>query len=127
MRHRDLGEAGSAGSYERTDAEENVEQAQERHGSLFKDGDWMREDHSAGDADGVDVGGDGSEEAEQGDRDGDVHPEHALFGIVGVGHDTEEDEEETKDGGDERGGVGATGINEAEECQKNEGDAEGDG
>lgn len=75
----------------------------------------MREDHSAGDADGVDVGGDGSEEAEEGDSDGDVHPEHAFFGVVGVGHDAEEDEEEAKDGGNERSGVGAAGIDEAEE------------
>ncbi len=122
-----LGEAGTAGSDERTDAEENVDEAEERHGSLFEDGDRVREDHSAGEADGVDVGWDGSEEAEEGDGDRDMHPEHALFWVVGVGHDAEEDEEEAEDGGDERGGVGATGIDEAEECQKNESDAEGDG
>ena len=87
----------------------------------------MRENDSTGEADGVDVGGDGSEEAEESYGDGDVHPEHAFFGVVGVGHDAEEDEEDAEDGGDERGGVGAAGIDEAEECQKNEGDAEGDG
>ena len=87
----------------------------------------MREDHSAGDADGVNVGGDGSEETEEGDGDGDVHPEHALFGVVGVGHDTKEDEEQAEDGGDERSGVGASGVDEAKECQEDEGDAEGDG
>jgi len=87
----------------------------------------MREDDSPSEADGVDIGGDGSEEAEESDGDGDVHPEHALLWVVGVRHDAEEDEEEAEDGGDKRSGVGAAGIEEAEECQKNEGDAEGDG
>ena len=122
-----LGEAGTAGSDERTDAKENVEKAEERHGSLFEDGDWMREDHSAGDADGGDVGGDGSEETKKGDRDGDVHPEHALFRIVGVGHDAEKDEEQAKDAGDECGGVSAAGVEKAKECQKDKQDTEGDG
>ena len=87
----------------------------------------MREGHSAGNANGVDVGGDGSEETKESNGDGDMHPEHALLGVVGVGHNAEKDEEEAEDGRDERGGVGASGIDETEECQQNEGDAEGDG
>ena len=124
---RALGETGAPGGDEGTNAKENVDEAEEGHRSFFEDGDRMREGDSAGEADGVDIGRDGSEEAEEGDGDGDVHPEHALLWVVGVGHDAEEDEEEAEDGGDKRGGVGAAGIEEAEECQKNECNAEGDG
>jgi hypothetical protein len=121
------GESGTTGRDERTDAEEDIDKAEQRHGSLFENGDRVREDNSAGEANGVDVGGDGSEEGKQSDRDGDVHPEHALLWVVGVGHDAKEDEEQTEDCWDQRGGVGAAGIKEAEDCQKDEQDTEGDG
>ena len=122
-----LGKAGAAGGDEGSNAEEDVDEAEEGHGALLEDSDRVREDDSAGEADGVDIGWDGAEEGEESYGDGDVHPEHALLWVVGVGHDAEEDEEKTEDGRDKRGGVGATGIDEAEDCQKNEGDAEGDG
>src|SRR6266851_3096675 len=72
-------ETGEAGCDERADAEEDVEKAEERHGSLLEDGGGVRELDAAGEADGVDVGLDGSEEAEEGDGDRDVHPKHALL------------------------------------------------
>jgi hypothetical protein len=122
-----LAQAGAAGSDEGPDTEEDVDKAQERERTLLFDCGGMSEEGSAREADRVDVGGNGSEEGQQGDGDGDVHPEHALLRVIRIGHDAEEDKEEADAAGDERRGMDATRGDEADDTEQNEQDAEDDG
>lgn len=74
-----------------TDAEGDVEEAEQGHPGLLEDGNWMREDGAATQTNDVDIGGDSCEEPDKSNGDGNMHPEHALLGVFGVGLAAEED------------------------------------
>src|SRR5258708_14595754 len=73
------GEAAAACGDEGTDAKENVEEAEEREGSLLYDRGGVREGDAAGETNGVDGCGDHEQKDKQGHGDGDGHPQHALL------------------------------------------------
>jgi hypothetical protein len=74
-----LSETAATGIDEGADAEEDVDETEEGEGSFFYDCGRVWERDAAREANGVDGGGDHPEKDKQGDGDGDVHPEHALF------------------------------------------------
>src|SRR5271165_1203432 len=88
---------------ERAHAEDNKDQQQDGHCCLLFDGDGMRELDAAHHLDVVEDAFGGAEKAEQADGDGDVHGEHALFGVVSEGEEAEDDEDDSDDRWDERG------------------------
>ena len=120
-------ETAAAGVDEGADAEEDVDEAEETEGGLGFYGCGIGEGDAIGEAKDVDHGGDHPEKDQQGNSDGDVHPEHALFAVFGVGHDAEEDEEEADACGDQSCWMRTAGGDETEDAEQDEQNAEADG
>src|SRR5262249_47966744 len=78
-------------------------------------------------ANSVNVRRNGDNEKQQRHGDGDVHPEHALFWILRIGHDAEEDEEKAYACGDQCSWMGAAGCDVAKDAKHDEQNAEADG
>ncbi len=118
-------EAGAARLNEGTDAEQNEDEAEGGHDGLHLGcsgtGDGVAGEH----LEEADEAGDGAEEAEQADGDGDVHEEHAAFGVGRAGESAEDDEEEADEGGDQ--GVDVAVDREGGDAKDDEQNAEEDG
>ena len=89
----------ASGIDEGTHAEDDEDEEQDGHCGLFFDGDWMRVLHSPKHLNVVVNALGGAEEAEQADGNGDMHVQHALFGVFGGGEAAEEGEDESDDDG----------------------------
>jgi hypothetical protein len=77
---------------ERPDTEKHINETQKRHRRFFKNGSRMGKFDTTRKANAIDVRGYRSEKSQQGDRDGDMHPQHAFFRVGGIGHNAKEDE-----------------------------------
>ena len=119
--------SGASGIDEGSHTEDDEDEEQDGHGGLFFDGDWMRVLHSTKHLNVVVNAFGGAEEAKQADGNGYVHVQHALFSVFGGGEAAEESEDESYEGGDERGGRVQGRGDESYYAEKDEDEAEHDG
>jgi hypothetical protein len=94
-------QACATGGDKRADTECDEDETEHTHDGLDHSGIGPSHDPASGHADGTDNPRDGAEKAEETDGDGDVHEEHAAFGVGRIGERAEDDEQKTEGGGDQ--------------------------